>query len=130
MYLGGLDSLVKGHIGKNGWQALGEHRLARAGRADHQDVVTSCGGDLKSALCLQLTAHVGEIKLRRSCREVESAALVCHRCDLLCAAQVIHKLTERPHRIDRDAVNDCGLACVLLGDEKLASAEVARGYRH
>jgi hypothetical protein len=43
--------------------ALGEHRLARAGRPDHQDVVASGARDLDGALGGLLTSNIFEIDL-------------------------------------------------------------------
>ena len=42
-------------------QPPGEHRLAGAGRADHQDVVPAGGGDGQRPLGELLAADVGEI---------------------------------------------------------------------
>ncbi len=46
-------------------QSLGEHRLARPGRADHQQVVAAGGGDLQRPPGDRLAADVGEIGQRR-----------------------------------------------------------------
>src|ERR1019366_3612844 len=45
--LGSFESLLKSEGWQDGWHALGEHRLAGARRADHQDVVTSGAGNFK-----------------------------------------------------------------------------------
>ena len=42
-------------------EPLGQHRLAGAGRADHQDVVAAGRGDFEGALGRGLAAHVAEI---------------------------------------------------------------------
>jgi hypothetical protein len=59
--LGGLDRLLEGHRRQNRGQPLGEHRLARAGRPDHQDVVTAGCRDLERALGLLLSFDLAEI---------------------------------------------------------------------
>ncbi len=41
--------------------ALGEHRLSGARRADEQNVVTAGAGNLQSALGSHLTAHVAKV---------------------------------------------------------------------
>ena len=46
-------------------QPLGEHRLARPGRADHQQVVAAGGGDLQRPAGHGLAADVGEVGQRR-----------------------------------------------------------------
>ena len=66
-----FNRLIKAHIGENGRKTLGEHRLTRAGRAYHNDVVTACGCDFQRALRLELTAHVGKIHLTDMRGEVE-----------------------------------------------------------
>jgi len=43
-------------------EALGEHRLARAGRADQQHVVPAGGRDFERAFGVELAAYVGEIR--------------------------------------------------------------------
>ena len=42
-------------------QARGQHRLARAGRADHQEIVRPGGGDLEGALRGLLALHLAEV---------------------------------------------------------------------
>ena len=46
---------------KQAGQSLGEHRLARSGRADHQQVVPAGGGDLQCPTGDRLAADVGEV---------------------------------------------------------------------
>ena len=61
---GGFDGLFEGEGRQDAGEALGEHGLAGAGRADHQDVVDSGGGDFEGALGHGLAAHVAEIGRR------------------------------------------------------------------
>ena len=63
--LGRLERLVAGELGQDRGEPPGEHRLAGAGRADHQEVVTAGRGDLERAPRLRLTADLGEIGSRR-----------------------------------------------------------------
>ena len=42
-----------------------QHRLAGAGRADHQEVVAAGGGDFERALGALLALDVGEVEQRR-----------------------------------------------------------------
>ena len=92
--------------------------------------MSACGGYLEGALCLELTAHVCKIELWSSRREVKSAALVRHRHNFFCTAKMIDELTKSSHGVDGDTVDDRRLACILLGNEELASAELARRNRH
>ena len=60
--LGGRQRWEQSH------EALGEHRLARTRRPDHEEVVTSRRGDLNGAPAQGLTPHVGQVGLGRSRR--------------------------------------------------------------
>ena len=59
--LGGLEGFVETQRREDGGQALGEHGLAGAGRADHEDVVAAGGGDFEGALGDVLAADVVEV---------------------------------------------------------------------
>ena len=59
--LGRLQRFVEGERREDGGQALGQHRLARAGRADHENVVAAGGGDFERALGGLLAAHILEV---------------------------------------------------------------------
>src|SRR5438034_8735789 len=48
--LRGLECLVETHLREDGGEPPGEHRLAAARRADHQNVMPPSGGDLERAL--------------------------------------------------------------------------------
>ena len=60
--LGGLERR------QDAGKARGEHRLAAAGRADHQQVVAAGGGDLERALGLLLALDLGEVLVGRGVR--------------------------------------------------------------
>ena len=64
---GGFDGLFKGERRQDAGEALGEHRLAGTGRADHQDVVDAGGGDFERAFGHGLAAHVAEVRRRIGC---------------------------------------------------------------
>jgi len=59
--LGGLQCLLKSERSQDGGQALGQHGLARAGRADHENVMAAGCGYFESALGRLLAAHIGEV---------------------------------------------------------------------
>ena len=61
--LGGLEGFFEAQRREDGGQALGEHGFAGAGRADHEDVVATGGGDFESALGYVLAADVAEVGL-------------------------------------------------------------------
>ncbi len=59
--LGGLQGFVQREFRQDGGHTPGQHGLTRAGRAQHQQVVASGGGDLQGALDLKLPLHVVHI---------------------------------------------------------------------
>src|SRR5438034_5328003 len=52
--LRGLERLVETHLREDGGEPPGEHCLAAARRADHQNVMPPSGGDLERALRVRL----------------------------------------------------------------------------
>jgi hypothetical protein len=76
---------------QDGRKSRRQHRLARAGRADHQQVVAAGGGDLESALGAFLTLDVLEVD---QCA-VELADLRLRAGEHLRAADVIGELDQR-----------------------------------
>jgi len=61
VHLGCLDRFLKGQPRQDGSQALGEHRLARARRTDHEDVMGPRSRHLQRPLCRGLSANIVEI---------------------------------------------------------------------
>ena len=57
----GLDRLLGRQHGQDRRHALGQHGLAGAGRADHQQIVPAGGGDRDGPLGHLLAADVGEV---------------------------------------------------------------------
>ena len=57
----GLDRFAGDQLGQDRRHALGEHRLAGAGRAEHQEIVRAGGGDGDGPLGHLLPADVGEV---------------------------------------------------------------------
>ena len=57
----GLEQLGRGQGRQQAGQALGQHRLARARRADEQQVVAAGGGDLQGPLGLFLALDVAQV---------------------------------------------------------------------
>ena len=109
--LGGFERFVEGERRQDAGEALGEHRLAGAGRADHQDVVAAGGGDLEGALGGGLAANVGESRARHSpaaCAlgaigdgRLETVRLIEKRHDLGEVAACRRRARPRPRRLRR-----------------------------
>ena len=60
--LGDLERFVAVERREDRRQPAGEHRLADAGRADHQQVVRARGRDRERAAARREPAHVGEVE--------------------------------------------------------------------
>jgi hypothetical protein len=58
---GGLQQLARRQRRQQARQTLGQHRLARAGRADEQQIVPACRRDLERALGAFLTTHLVQV---------------------------------------------------------------------
>ena len=59
--LGGFEGFLEAQRREDRGEALGEHGFAGAGRADHEDVVATGGGDFEGALGDVLAADVAEV---------------------------------------------------------------------
>ena len=62
--LGRLERLFARELRQDRREPPRQHRLARAGRADHEQVVTARRGDLERPPRLRLAAHLGEVDRR------------------------------------------------------------------
>jgi hypothetical protein len=58
---GDLEGLVVGERRQDSREPAREHRLAGAGRADHQQAVSASGGDLQRPASVGLSAHVPQV---------------------------------------------------------------------
>ena len=56
-----LDRFLQRHRRNDGGDPFGEHRFSRAGRPDHEDVVTAGDRDFDRAFHVALAFDVGEI---------------------------------------------------------------------
>jgi hypothetical protein len=95
MHLGGLDRLLEGHRRQDCRQPLGQHRLARTRRPDHQDVVAARGGDLERALGLFLAAHFAEVDVVLAGGGEQLADVGGVRLDLAQALEKIDRVAQR-----------------------------------
>ena len=126
-----LDRLVEGQRRKDRRQALREHRLARAGRSDHQHVMPSGGGDLKRPFRLLLPFHLRKIGERRVDVAAEIGRVKARRRDRRFALHMADERGEVRHGVDSDVAADARrLRRVLSRDVKLGKALVAGADRH
>jgi hypothetical protein len=68
LHPGGLERRGVVELGQQPGEAFGQHRLARARRADHEEVMSAGCGDLDREAGELMTADVGEIGHRRGLR--------------------------------------------------------------
>ena len=123
---GGFDRLVFGHRRHDGGQALGEHRLAGAGRADHQEVVAARHGDLERALDVVLAFDIVEVDVITGLLAKELPAVDFLRGNVAVAFQQVDRLAQVGDAIDIDALDQAGFAGVVQRNEDGAVPGVFR----
>ena len=123
--LGGLESFVEGEGREDRGQTFGEHRLAGAGRTDHEDVVTACGGDFEGALggllstdIFEVDGEVLEFAEDRFGRDATGFALHC--AEHLRVEQ-LEQVKERGDGVDVDAFDDGGLGSIGCGQDQIGN---------
>ena len=114
----GFDGFGGGQIGQNSGHSLGQHRLARAGRAEHQQVVTAGGGDGEGAFGGFLAANVGEIDFVGGEIAEEFVEARGLRFDIDFAGEEADGLRETGDGDDVDAFDDGGFGGAGGGDEQ------------
>ena len=124
---GGLHRLLAAHVRQYAGETLGEHRLARARRADHEHVMSARGSDLKRTLDVFLPLYLGIVG-------EEQLFLARHGRlgggDFLFAREMRQKLRNGMYGIDGEMVGVRRLARVARGDVQLPDAGLFRGERH
>ena len=58
---GGIEGSGVVEIGQEPGESIGQHRFARTGRSDHEQVVTTGGGDLNGEPGQRMATNFGEI---------------------------------------------------------------------
>ena len=125
-----FKALFKCHVRQNRRQALCEHTFARAGRADHDYIVTACGGYFERAFYLRLTSDIAEVR-RKFVRGVAVSEIVELRgsyCFL--GAQVFYQLFDASHGYNLNALNDRAFRRVLCRDKYSFYSVLCGGYDH
>ena len=111
---GGLQRLVEAHVRQDRGHAAGHQRLAGAGRADHQHVVTPGGGDLQRALGAPLALDVAEIRGEAPLPQQLLVGNGGQGHDLLLIPEVPRRLQKRIRAEDVDALDAAQLQKVRL----------------
>src|ERR1019366_5424633 len=126
--LGGFDGLLEGERRQDAGEALGEHGLAGAGRANHEDIVYAGGGDFEGAFGHGLAAHVTEI--RRRFGWLRMAVLRGNRGrELLGAGEQGDHLGQIADAVYVDAFDHGRFGGVLGGNDQVRYALLARADR-
>src|SRR5215471_10750403 len=118
---GHFDGFLQGERREDAAEAAREHGLAGSWRPDHDEVVTSRGGDFESALCPKVAAHVGEIQALVSVRGAVQRSQSM-RADRALPVQVLESLVNRGKRNHGDAAYHRRFLGVAGGDEKAMDA--------
>ena len=118
-----LEGLGDGERRQYGRYAPGEHGLAGAGAADHEDVVSSGDGDLERVTRLVLSLDVGEVVAAVAVGGDERGEVGAARLDRQLAVEILHGVLEGLHGDDVDSVDDARLLDVLRRDDDGAAAD-------
>ena len=116
-----LEHLVVGHVGENGRQPPGEHRLARPGGSDEEDVVRARRGDFEGPLDVLLALDVFEVD-RIDSRSDELALVEAAGNDLPRLAKQSDDAHDVVEGIDLDLADEGRLAGVRPGHDDAAEA--------
>ena len=110
----GFDGFLERHRRQDRGDALGEHRLPRAGRPDEDDVVPAGAGHFQGALGGLLSANVAHV--HRILRRVgqHRARVHAHRRKRFRRVDQVHGLRKGAHGEDIDAFDDRGLARICF----------------
>src|SRR5437667_6958989 len=104
MNLRRLNCFFEGERRNNGRNALGQHRVARTGRTNHQDIVTASDSHFDGALNVPLPLHVAEINIVTLMRGEEFAQIGACGEKRNFAAQESECLPQILHAVDIDLI--------------------------
>src|SRR6266446_2127182 len=127
---GDLDRLLEIQGRQDGAETAGEHRFARARRAEHQEVVAARRRDLQRALGPEMAPHVGEVEPVGLWPCVPGVLFVAVSADLALAIQVLEGIVERGERDNRDSADHCRLGRVTRGYEEARDPAAPAVQRH
>ena len=112
--------------GRRPGQTLGQHRLARTGRAHHEQVVPTGGRDFEGVAPEGLSPDIGQIgRVGRRQRRAARAGWPASRS----GAQDLRQLGQRRHAMGRVAPDQGGLADVAQRHDQLRAAPWRRPGR-
>ena len=121
-----LDGFFERHRWNDGRDALGQHRLARAGRPDHQDVVTTGDGHFDRTFDVALALHVAKIDIVVLVAGEKHAEIAAGWKQRNFTAQKLKCLPQILYAVDVDLVHHGGLARVCFRHKHSVLAAPAR----
>ena len=122
-----LKRLLPRHIRQDGRQPSRKHRLARAGRADEQDVVPARSGDLQRALDVFLPHDICKV----GARFIRLLRLpLWLRRERPFSLQVLYQRLHVRNAVNAQPVGKRRLRGVGRGDIERFDARARRGHRH
>ena len=121
--LRGLERFLERERRQDGRNALGQHGLAGAGRADHQNVVAAGAGDFEGALGGLLSAHVFEVD-GEMLGFVQQASLIDRNGRD--AVPGVHEMNHVEQRLDRIDVTPLTMAASLAFGSGTTMREIFR----
>ena len=124
-----LDGFLFRQLRQNRRHPTCQHRLARAGYTDHQDIMPSRRCNLKRTLRLILSLHIRKV-IGKGCILFLLCRVWHSRSQLLRARQMTHKLRQILDRIDLQPVNQECFVCIGWSNVKLRQTMFPRRNRH
>jgi len=115
--LGDLDGFFKGKIGQNRGQPSGQHAFAGARRADHQEIVRSCRGDLQRPERQLLAFDFGKVDVIAPVDLKQVIGIHAKRLDGFPVAQEFDNVGKRPNAIHADALHHGRFRGVFFGNK-------------
>src|SRR5580704_6149065 len=121
--------LRRGHRREDRRNPLGEHRLARAGGPDEQDVVAPGAGDFERALRRLLAMHVTQVDGILGGFRKHLLGIYYDGLERLGRIHQIHGLRQRLKSKHVDTLDDGRFASVCFGHSQRLQAKFAGGQR-
>ena len=125
-----LEALFKRHVRQYGRQALCEHTLSRAGRADHDYIVAACGGYFERTFYLRLSSDVAEVRRKFVGRIAVSEIVEPRGSYRLLAAQVLYQLFDTSDGDYVYALDNRAFRRVFRRDKHGLYPALCGGYDH
>ncbi len=125
---GGFERFFEAEGREDRGEAAREKSFARAGRADHEDVVSAGGGDGEGAFGGFLAAHFGEVDVVGAGIFKDIFKFDVDGIELQLAGEEAHDLGEGADGDDVESGDDAGFVGVGGGDDEAFESGLADGH--